>query len=48
VDIFSCGDVVQPQEAIDHLTQVFGAKRISVVELQRGLLVENPILALQA
>ncbi len=42
VDIFSCGEVVQPQAAIDHLTQVFGAERISVIELQRGILVENP------
>jgi S-adenosylmethionine decarboxylase len=42
VDIFWCGAVVQPQAAIEHLTQVFGAKRISVVELKRGVLVENP------
>lgn len=48
VDIFSCGDVVQPQAAIDHLTQVFGAERISVVELQRGLLVDSPVMALHA
>ncbi len=47
VDIFSCEDVVQPQAAIDHLTQVFGAERISVVELQRGILVDSPTLALQ-
>ena len=47
VDIFSCGDVVQPQAAIDHLVQVFAAERISVVELQRGLLVESPALQLQ-
>ncbi len=48
VDIFSCGEVVQPQAAIDHLTQVFGAERISVIELQRGILVENPTLPLHA
>ena len=48
VDIFSCGDVIQPQAAIDHLVQVFAAERISVVELQRGLLVESPALQLQA
>ena len=48
VDIFSCGEVVQPQAAIDHLTQVFSAERISVVELQRGILVENPTLPLHA
>src|SRR5215467_1590653 len=48
VDIFSCGDVVQPQVAIDYLTRAFLAERVSVVELQRGLLVEEPILALHA
>ena len=48
VDIFSCGEVVQPQAAIDHLTQVFGAERISVVELQRGILVQSPTLPLRA
>ena len=48
VDIFSCGEVVQPQAAIDHLTQVFSAERISVVELQRGILVESPTLPLHA
>src|SRR6266536_2338929 len=48
VDVFSCGDVLQPQAAIDHLAQVFAAERISVVELQRGLLVESPALQLQA
>lgn len=44
VDIFSCGDVVQPQAAIDHLVQAFTAERISVVELQRGMLIEAPAL----
>lgn len=48
VDIFSCGEVVQPQAAIDHLTQVFGAERISVVEFQRGILVASPTLPLHA
>ena len=44
VDIFSCGDVVQPQAAIDHLVQAFTAERISVVEMQRGMLIEAPAL----
>ena len=48
VDIFSCGEVVQPQAAIDHLTEVFGAERISVVELQRGILVESQPVPLHA
>jgi len=44
VDIFSCEDVIQPQAAIDHLVQVFAAERISVVEMQRGILVGSPVL----
>jgi S-adenosylmethionine decarboxylase len=48
VDIFSCGEVMQPQVAIDHLTEAFGAARISVVELQRGILIENQPLPLHA
>lgn len=37
VDIFSCGDVLQPQLAADYLAQCLGAGRTSVVELDRGL-----------
>lgn len=36
----------QRQAAMDHLTQVFSAERISVVELQRGILVGSPTLSL--
>ena len=41
VDIFSCGEVVQPQVAIDYLSRAFVAERVSVVELHRGILVED-------
>src|SRR5262245_32231858 len=37
VDVFSCGDVLQPQVAADYLVEQFGAARASVVELQRGI-----------
>jgi len=37
VDVFSCGDVLQPQAAVDHLVAELGAGRASVVELQRGI-----------
>ena len=37
VDIFSCGDVLQPQTAANYLVEQFGASRASVVELQRGI-----------
>jgi S-adenosylmethionine decarboxylase len=37
VDIFSCGDVLQPSVAANYLVEQFGAERASVVELQRGM-----------
>jgi S-adenosylmethionine decarboxylase len=37
VDVFSCGDVLQPQVAADYLVEQLGATRASVVELQRGV-----------
>jgi len=37
VDIFSCGEVLQPSVAANYLVEQFGAERASVVELQRGM-----------
>ena len=37
MDVFSCGDVLQPQVAADYLVEQLGATRASVVELQRGI-----------
>jgi len=37
VDIFSCGDILQPEIAANYLVEQFGAERTSVVEMQRGL-----------
>jgi S-adenosylmethionine decarboxylase len=37
VDIFSCGEVLQPDIAADYLVEQLGAERTSVVELQRGM-----------
>jgi S-adenosylmethionine decarboxylase len=37
VDIFSCGDILQPETAASYLVEQFGAERTSVVEMQRGL-----------
>ena len=37
VDIFSCGDILQPEVAATYLVEQFGAERTSVVELQRGM-----------
>ena len=39
VDVFSCGDVLQPEIAANYLAKEFGAERMSVVEVQRGTFV---------
>jgi S-adenosylmethionine decarboxylase len=41
VDVFSCGDVLQPQTAADYLVEQLGAARASVVELQRGIFLQT-------
>jgi S-adenosylmethionine decarboxylase len=37
VDIFSCGEILQPEVAARYLVEQFGAERTSVVEMQRGM-----------
>src|SRR5437588_5942686 len=37
VDIFSCGDVLQPEIAANYLVEYFGAERASVVEMHPGM-----------
>jgi S-adenosylmethionine decarboxylase len=41
VDVFSCGDILQPQVAVDYLVEQLGAARASVVELQRGVFLQS-------
>jgi len=40
VDIFTCGDVLEPKVAADYLKELLGATQVSLVQLERGLL--NP------
>jgi S-adenosylmethionine decarboxylase len=42
VDVFSCGETLQPQVAVEHLVEQLGAARTSVVELQRGVFLQTP------
>jgi S-adenosylmethionine decarboxylase len=42
VDVFSCGETLQPRVAVDYLLEQLGAARTSVVELQRGVFLEAP------
>jgi S-adenosylmethionine decarboxylase len=37
VDIFSCGDTINPGEAASYLVEQFGAGRASCVEVRRGV-----------
>jgi S-adenosylmethionine decarboxylase len=43
VDIFSCGDVLQPEVAANYLVEQFGAERASVVEMQRGMFINSAV-----
>ena len=38
IDIFTCGDSVQPEKAAETLVRKLGAKGHSIMELQRGLM----------
>lgn len=37
VDVFSCGDSLQPQVAADYLVEQFGASRVIPIEIPRGV-----------
>jgi S-adenosylmethionine decarboxylase len=43
IDIFTCGDSVQPELAINPLVEKLGSKNPSFIELKRGILQNNPI-----
>jgi S-adenosylmethionine decarboxylase len=43
VDIFSCGDVLQPEVAANYLVEQFGAERTSVVDVQRGMFLNSAV-----
>lgn len=47
VDIFTCGDTIDPVMALNHLKQAFASEHISTVEMKRGqvdFLGETPAL----
>src|SRR5438034_76261 len=43
VDIFSCGDTLQPDVAASYLVEQFGAERTSMVEMQRGMFMNAAV-----
>ncbi|EJO71811.1 S-adenosylmethionine decarboxylase proenzyme [Leptospira kirschneri str. 200803703] len=38
VDVFTCGDLIDNQAALDYLKEKFGSRNVSVVEMKRGVL----------
>ena len=43
VDIFSCGDVLQPDVAANYMVEQFAAERTSIVEMQRGMFLNRAV-----
>ena len=43
VDIFSCGDVLQPEIAASYLVEQFAAERTSIVEVERGTFLNSRV-----
>ena len=43
VDIFTCGDSINPQQAVKLLVDKLGAKNPSYVELKRGILQDDRV-----
>lgn len=46
VDLFTCGNEIQPEKALDHLKAALGAESVSIMELKRGVLElrDRPLL----
>ena len=36
MDIFTCGDIIQPEDALSYLKEAFGAGQVSTMEMRRG------------
>lgn len=43
VDIFSCGEALRGSEAASYVIEQFGAARVSMVEMQRGVFLSGAI-----
>jgi S-adenosylmethionine decarboxylase len=43
VDIFTCGDSVEPDRAVKPLVEKLGSKNPSFIELKRGILQNNRV-----
>jgi S-adenosylmethionine decarboxylase len=45
VDVFTCGEVIEPSKAVKPLADRLKAKSTSYIELKRGVLLESPAAA---
>jgi S-adenosylmethionine decarboxylase len=43
VDIFTCGDTVEPTRAVKALVETLGSKNPSLIELKRGILQDSKV-----
>lgn len=43
VDVFTCGDVIQPKDAVKPLAEKLKAKSTTYIELNRGVLTANKV-----
>jgi S-adenosylmethionine decarboxylase len=44
VDVFTCGDVIQPKDAVKPLAEKLKAKSTEYVELKRGVMSESKVV----
>jgi len=45
VDVFTCGEVIEPAKAVKPLALKLKARSTSYIELKRGVLIESPAAA---
>ena len=45
VDVFTCGEVIEPSKAVKPMAEKLKAKSTSYIELKRGVLIEAPSVA---
>jgi S-adenosylmethionine decarboxylase proenzyme len=46
IDVFTCGDVIEPKDAVKPMAERLKAKSVTYIELKRGVLIESKVLVL--
>jgi S-adenosylmethionine decarboxylase len=47
VDVFTCGDVIEPKNAVKPMAERLKAKTTTYIELKRGVLIESRVMVSQ-